>query len=103
MAGTTEVVFVDNPARSRYEARVSDAVAGFVLYESRPGKRVLVHTEVDPAFEGHGIGSRLAQGALDDVRAKGLVAVPVCPFIKGWIRHHQAQAGSDAPAPENGD
>ena len=49
---------------------------------------MFTHTEIDPAFEGHGVGSALAKAALDDVRAKGLKAVPLCPFIRTWIDRH---------------
>jgi predicted GNAT family acetyltransferase len=52
-----------------------------------------VHTQVEPAFEGRGLGSRLAKAALDEVRSRGLKAVPQCPFIAGYIaRHPEYQA-----------
>jgi len=47
-----------------------------------------VHTEVDPAFEGHGVGSRLASAVLDDARARGQRVVPRCRFIAAWIEGH---------------
>ena len=78
----------DNAAARRYEFHVDDALAGFVTYEVKPDRVVLVHTEVLPAFEGHGIGGRLAQAVLDDVRSRGLKAVPRCPFIAEYIRRH---------------
>ncbi|GAA3951643.1 GNAT family N-acetyltransferase [Actinomadura viridis] len=78
----------DNPGASRYEVRVDGSLAGFAEYRTRPGKIVFTHTEVDGAYEGQGVGSALARGALDDVRAKGLAVVPLCPFIKGWIDKH---------------
>jgi predicted GNAT family acetyltransferase len=53
---------------------------------------VFTHTEVDPAFEGHGIGSALAAGALDDARRRGLVVVPSCPFIRAYITRHPEYA-----------
>ena len=40
---------------------------------------VLVHTDIDPAYEGQGLGSVLVKGALDDLRERGLRAVPLCP------------------------
>jgi uncharacterized protein len=79
---------VDNPTRHRYEAFVDDELAGFVAYRTRPGVVVLVHTEVDTAFEGHGVGGHLAQAALDDVRGKGLKVDPVCPFITRYLERH---------------
>lgn len=48
----------------------------------------MVHTDVDPKWEGHGAGSALVQGALDDVRARGLKVRPVCPFVAAYIRRH---------------
>lgn len=86
MADTT---IVANPAAHRYEAWVDGALAGFAEYQLTDELVVFTHTEVDPAFEGHGIGSAIARGALDDVRADGRRSVlPVCPFIKGWIARH---------------
>ncbi len=79
---------IDNPQASRYEIHVDGRLAGFVEYRNRPGRIVFTHTEVDAEYEGKGVGSALARGALDDVRARGLAVVPGCPFIKGWISRH---------------
>ncbi len=37
---------------------------------------------------GKGVGSKLVQGALDQVRAAGLKLIPQCPFVKAWIDKH---------------
>jgi uncharacterized protein len=79
----------DNPKRRRYEARIDGALAGFAAYDLAGERIVFTHTEVDPQYEGRGVGSALAQFALDDVRAEGTRrVVPRCPFIKGWIDRH---------------
>jgi predicted GNAT family acetyltransferase len=83
---STEIT--DNAGKNRYEIRVDGDLAGFVDYEREEGSVVLVHTEVDSAFEGKGVGSALARGTLDDIRGKGGTVVPVCPFIKKWIEKH---------------
>ena len=88
----TEIQVVDNPAQRRYEALVDGEVAGYVFYQQGEGELVLIHTEVEEAFEGQGVGSRLAAGTLDDVRARGLRIVPVCPFIKSYIERHPEYA-----------
>ena len=41
-----------------------------------------------PELGGKGIGSKLIQGALDQVRADGLKVIAQCPFVKGWIGKH---------------
>jgi hypothetical protein len=82
------VQIFDNPAKERYEAQVDGAVAGKAMYELKPGRIVFLHTEVDPAYEGRGIGSLLAKDALDDARAKGLRVIARCPFFARYIREH---------------
>jgi uncharacterized protein len=78
-----------DPTHKRYEARLDGIVAGFAEYLLTDDLIVFTHTEVDPRFEGRGVGSAIAQFALDDVRAGGRRKVlPMCPFIKGWIGRH---------------
>ena len=89
-----------NDEASRYEARIGGEIAGFAQYQLTPELIVFTHTEVDPHFEGQGVGSALARFALDDVRSTGQRKVlPVCPFIKGWIRRHLDYAGLVYGAP----
>lgn len=88
----SEIEVVDNPTARRYEARLDGEIAGISQYRLVPeaGRIVFLHTEVDPKFEGRGVGSRLAKGALEDVRARGLKASVHCPFISAYIeRHHE--------------
>jgi uncharacterized protein len=92
---TVEVV--DAPEQSRYLATVDGRPAGFAAYRMRAGRIVFTHTEVDPAFEGKGVGSALAQAALDDVRRRGLLMVLVCPFMTSYVRRHPEYADLIAP------
>lgn len=82
----------DVPDRSRYEAIVDGALAGFAAYRMRDGVRVFTHTEVSDAFEGRGVGSALVRGALDDVRASGGRLVALCPFVHSFIERHDEYA-----------
>jgi len=80
----------DVPERTRYEVTVDDHLAGFAVYRDVEGVRVFTHTEVFDAYEGQGVGSALARGALDEVRARGGRLVAQCPFIAGYIERHDA-------------
>jgi uncharacterized protein len=85
----SDVRVTDNEAEKRYAARVGDELAGSAYYDTADDLIVFTHTEVDEAFEGHGVGSALARFALDDVRADGRRRVVArCAFIKGWIDRH---------------
>jgi predicted GNAT family acetyltransferase len=78
----------DRPNELRYEIEADGEVAGFLMYRVEPGVLDLVHTDVDPKWEGKGVGAALVQGALDDVRARGLKVRPFCPFVAAYIRRH---------------
>jgi predicted GNAT family acetyltransferase len=80
---------VHNPELSRYEIHVDGALAGFTQYREREDAIDFVHTEIDDAYEGQGLGGQLARGALDAVRAEGRKVIATCPFISGWIRKHE--------------
>ena len=89
MSERANVTIDDNPRKDRYEAlNEAGVVAGFVEYAHRGGRIVLTHTEVDDAFEGQGVGSALARGALDRARSAGEPVVVECPFIKDYIERH---------------
>lgn len=77
----------DNEAANRYEADIEGQKA-FAIYQKDGDQITFVHTEVPSALEGQGIGSRLAQVALDDAKEKGLSVVPACPFIASYIEDH---------------
>ena len=74
--------------QQRYVAYAGDTVAGYIAFRDQDGVRDLLHTEVDAAFEGRGIGSALARFALDNIRAAGKSVVPSCPFVLRWLRRH---------------
>ena len=77
-----------NEDRQRYEIRVDGERAGFALYEERPGRIVFTHTVVLPAFEGRGLGSRLARFALEDAVDRGLGVELECPFMTAYVAKH---------------
>ena len=80
----------DNPQRSRYEIFLEGDLAGYSTYTDRRGTRVFTHTEIDPDYEGKGIGSQLAKGVLTDVIGRGLAVTVRCPFITAYLRRHKA-------------
>jgi predicted GNAT family acetyltransferase len=82
------VTVTDRPEQLRYEIEVDGEVAGFLMYRREPGVLELVHTDVDPKWEGKGVGAALVKGALDDVRVRGLKVRPFCPFVAAYIRRH---------------
>jgi len=79
--------------RRRYLARVGDEVAGEAEFLLTSDLVVFTHTEVNPTFEGQGIGSALIRWALDDVRDNGYVMVPSCSFVRSFVERNAEEYG----------
>lgn len=98
---------MDEPAPSitddidarRYEARLGGELAGFVEYRLVSRRRILLHTEVLPAYGGRGVGASLARHALDEARAAGGRVTVKCPFIRAWLERHPEYADIVTPDP----
>ncbi len=101
-AGTPEAagpVVTDNPARSRFELHVGAVgadgareLAGSVSYHLNGHVINLIHTEVDPRFQGAGYAALLAKASLDAARERHLAVLPTCPYIRSWISRHPGYA-----------
>lgn len=89
MTTHTEPTVHDAVESSRFEIRVDGHLAGFTQYRmTDPGLIVFIHTEIDDAYEGRGLGSILIRAALDAARSRGLAVRPDCPFVRGYIARH---------------
>ena len=78
---------VENVEQNRFELTLDGGTA-IVAYRRDGERLVLVHTEVPSQFAGQGIGSKLAKGVFELLRASGRKAVVRCEFLKGWIAKH---------------
>jgi predicted GNAT family acetyltransferase len=87
-AAPEQVTVRDAPDDHRYVISVDGVDAGLIIYHRHDDNWILVHTEIESAFDGRGLGSHLARGVLDDVRAKSGSVVPLCPFVRRWIDRH---------------
>jgi predicted GNAT family acetyltransferase len=81
-----------NDAGLQYEIELNGTPAGLIRFTREGDVITMVHTEVDPQFEGQGVGSTLVQQALDDARARGERVVPSCPFVAAYIDEHPEYA-----------
>jgi len=80
----------DRSSLNRYEIRVDGELAGMAEYRPGDGEITFTHTEVDPAYGGQGLGSKLVEYAVTDARSRGLEIIPLCPFVKEWVEENPA-------------
>ena len=81
---------VDNPAEHRFELALEggDIAAAYYRIDEN-GRVVLTHTEVPYEYGGQGIGTRLAQGVFDLIRASKRKAVLKCSFMAWFYTTHR--------------
>jgi uncharacterized protein len=82
-----------NDAGKRYTGSVEGRVAAKAEFIPTGQLVIFTHMETDPSFEGQGVASQLVRWALDDVRARGMHVVAVCPFVKAYIGKHSDEYG----------
>jgi predicted GNAT family acetyltransferase len=103
MTGITDASVIDNAQELRYELHLDGVFVAEIRYRLEPGARVFVDVDVEPRLEGHGLGSRLVKGALDDLRARGLAVVPHALFVADFIKRHPEYSDLVAADPEVSD
>lgn len=78
----------ENKQLRRFELPISQGLVAATYYCVEGDRIVLFHTEVPPQATGRGIGSRLAQGIFDLLRASGRKAILKCPFMSRFFADH---------------
>lgn len=77
----------NNEERSQFELDVDGNVAR-AEYRKEGDVIVFTHTVVPQALQGQGIGTRLIEGALAQVRTAGLKIDPQCSFVARYLAQH---------------
>ncbi|MFE6887587.1 GNAT family N-acetyltransferase [Streptomyces sp. NPDC057694] len=76
-------------------ARTGGDIAGYIQYfvlEEPQRALVPVHTIVEPAQEGKGIGGSLARELYAIAAREAIVVAPLCPFVVEWAARHPGEA-----------
>ena len=90
----------DVARESRYVLTLDGSAAGFMDYRVRGDVLIAVHTEIDAAYAGQGLGDALVRHVLDQVRDTGMSLRPLCPFVQRFLQKHPEY--DDLVAPTEG-
>ena len=83
---------VRNETESRYELQIDGEVVGVADYSLNDTVLTIPHTEITPALRGQGLGEQLVRGVLDDAAHRNMRVVPLCWFVRDFIRDHPSYA-----------
>lgn len=73
----------DRECKGFFKATENDQTAGQMTYSwAGSDKFIIDHTEVEPQFNGQGVGRKLVMAAVEFAREKGLKIIPLCPYAK---------------------
>jgi len=82
-------VTVQNDSQAhRFVTTVDGHSAHLDYVQHKDGVLNLIHTEVDPALRGQGVGEAVVRFALDEARRNGTRIIPTCPFVKRFLERH---------------
>ena len=82
-----ELQIVHRPEIGRFETTV-DGLRCEADYQLSGHTVHMTHTGVPSALEGRGIAAALVQAALAWSRAQGYKVVPVCSYVRVYIKRH---------------
>ena len=89
MDNPEQVVLKNNESARQFEWKIDGNLAKIEYDFSSDKKRIfLIHTEVPPSLQGMGIAPRLVQAVLEHIEEKGWKLVPLCPYVKSFIKKH---------------
>jgi len=80
-----------NEAKGQFEIALGNEKA-LLQYRRTDHSITLIHTEVPQASRGRGLGNQLIRAALDYAHFNQLKVVPVCPFVKVYLKKHPEAA-----------
>ena len=87
MAELENAAVTHNASRRRFEIDI-DGQLSLLEYTFKNHRLFLTHTEVPPALERHGLGTKLAHAALEYARQNELTVVAICPFVQEYVANH---------------
>lgn len=78
-----EVLQEDNGKKGEFFVEVNGRRDALMTYTWAGKDKIIIdHTEVGDSLRGQGVGYKLVEASVNFMRAKGIKAIPLCPFAK---------------------
>lgn len=81
-----EIVIKEDESKGFALAQENKTRAGMMSYSiATPQLIIIDHTEVEPAYNGKGVGKQLLYKIVEVARQKNIKIIPLCPFAAGMF------------------
>ena len=78
----TTIQHNENDSRGIFYLKEDDKTIGELTYSLQDNVMTIDHTEVEPAHEGKGLGTKLITESYEFAKEKGRKINPLCPFAE---------------------
>ena len=83
--------FQSSAGRLWAENEEGKLIAEITFPEERPGVANIDHTFVDGSLRGQGVAGQLMEGAVEQLRQRGMKTVATCSYAVKWFEGHPDQ------------
>ncbi len=82
-----EILLQENTSKGFAKAQEKDKQVGTMTY-SIAGEALIIidHTDVDPQFNGKGVGKQMLMKIVEMAREKNIKIIPLCPFANSLFK-----------------
>jgi len=85
-----EIKQINRETKGEFVATLDGQKAGLMTYSWAGDEKIIIdHTEVQPAFNGKGVGKDLVYKAVEFAREKNLKILPLCPFAAAMFKKNE--------------
>ncbi len=80
----------NNEIRGEFVASIDGNQAGLMTYTWAGADRIIIdHTEVEPAYNGKGVGKEMVYKAVEFARQNNVKIIPLCPFASDTFKKNE--------------
>jgi hypothetical protein len=82
-----DIQIIESESKGMSLAKENDNQVGSMTYSiAGPELIIIDHTEVDPAYNGKGVGKQMLYKIVEMARQKNIKIIPLCPFAASMFR-----------------
>ena len=82
-----EILLKEESTKGFAMARENNKRAGMMTYSIAGAELIIIdHTEVEPAYNGKGVGKQMLYKIVEMAREKNIKIIPLCPFAASMFK-----------------